>query len=430
MARGQAAKSSADIATLASEIERLPIDREFIPQDRLDLENRSRTSLFPWRGQFSPQFIETLLGEFASPGTTVLDPFVGIGTTLFESARKSLTCYGAEINPAAVEMASTVHFANVRMPERKTYIADAEAIALKHMSLPLPEPDLFTSLQPEQEEIEPPLREAVQRMLGEASSQPLVQSIISNAVIRHVGLRGTKGSRQFLQAFGQHKAIVEQLPYSQNPCKVFHRDARDLPVASQTVDLILTSPPYINVFNYHQHYRRAMELMGWNLLNVAKSEFGSNRKNRGNRFLTVIQYAIDILQALREMRRVIRLTGRIIIIIGKESKVRGIGFENGRILTALAVGAAGLRLALRQERKFLNRFGETIYEDILHFVPGEEPTQPADGFARSVAQSFLDDAVHYAPDRVREDVLGAIECAPMIEASPMYIIPHRGREMA
>src|SRR5207253_983844 len=47
-------------------------------------------------------------------------------------------------------------------------------------------------------------------------------------------------------------------------------------------ELIVTSPPYINVFNYHQNHRAILELLGFDLLHVAASELGSNRKNRGN----------------------------------------------------------------------------------------------------------------------------------------------------
>jgi hypothetical protein len=75
-----------EIAALISEVEQFPIDRETTAQERLDLDNRSRTSLFPWRGQFSPELIERLLSEYAVSGSVIADPLVGSGTTLFECA--------------------------------------------------------------------------------------------------------------------------------------------------------------------------------------------------------------------------------------------------------------------------------------------------------------------------------------------------------
>ncbi len=163
-----------------------------------------------------------------------------------------------------------------------------------------------------------------------------------------------------------------------------------------------------------------MELIGWDLLRVAKSEIGSNRKHRGNRFLTVVQYALDMLQSLREMRRLVRPNGRIIIVVGRESNMRGIPFHNYQILAALAVGGAGLRLALRQERKFLNRFGETIYEDLLHFVPDETAQAESNDFARQLAIYFLEEGIRHATGEVREDVLSAIHNAPLVQSSPLF----------
>lgn len=38
---------------------------------------------------------------------------------------------------------------------------------------------------------------------------------------------------------------------------------------SQLATLLITSPPYINVFNYHQKYRRSVEALGYDVLAIA-----------------------------------------------------------------------------------------------------------------------------------------------------------------
>jgi hypothetical protein len=129
----------------------------------------------------------------------------------------------------------------------------------------------------------------------------------------------------------------------------------------------VTSPPYINVFNYHQHYRRSVESLGFDLLKVAKSEIGSNRKHRQNRFLTVIQYCLDMAAVLHELHRVCRPQTRLVVVLGRESKVRKTPFYNSEIVARLAVMSCGCNLLTRQERVFQNRFGELIYDEILQF---------------------------------------------------------------
>jgi hypothetical protein len=89
------------------------------------------------------------------------------------------------------------------------------------------------------------------------------------------------------------------------------------------------------VFNYHQNNRIAMESLRWQLLEIAKSEIGSNRKHRGNRLLTVAQYCRDMFDVFVELRRVLKPCGKAIFVIGRTSSVRGIPFQNGTIVSAL-----------------------------------------------------------------------------------------------
>jgi hypothetical protein len=87
------------VGKLFEKIDMVSCDRDSIPQDKLDITQKSRASILPWRGQFSPELIEILLTYYSPDNSVILDPFVGSATTLFESARKGLVCYGSEINP-------------------------------------------------------------------------------------------------------------------------------------------------------------------------------------------------------------------------------------------------------------------------------------------------------------------------------------------
>ena len=58
------------------------IDRDEISQSELNIDDKVRSNLFAWNGQFSPQFIEVLLSKYSKPDFFVVDPFVGSGTVL------------------------------------------------------------------------------------------------------------------------------------------------------------------------------------------------------------------------------------------------------------------------------------------------------------------------------------------------------------
>ena len=106
----------------------IPINYSLIPQNLLDINNKVRSNLFAWNGQFSPQFVEVLLENFTDASDVVIDPFAGSGTTLCESARKGIRAYGMELNASAYYMAKTYELANYPVDERKKIICHIQGI--------------------------------------------------------------------------------------------------------------------------------------------------------------------------------------------------------------------------------------------------------------------------------------------------------------
>ena len=178
-------------------------------------------------------------------------------------------------------------------------------------------------------------------------------------------VHNAKDIEAILPGFKEHKTIVEQLPYRKNPCKVVHCDARALPLKESSVDFIITSPPYINVFNYHQNFRAIIETFHFDLLKVAQSEFGSNRKNRGNRFKTVIQYCLDMELAIRSFWIALKPNAKIVLVLGRESNVRSTPFYNGQLIIEILESSNGFSEIKNLERQFTNKFGINIKEDII-----------------------------------------------------------------
>jgi hypothetical protein len=215
--------------------------------------------------------------------------------------------------------------------------------------------------------------------------------------------------------------FVLKLPYSKKPINAYNADARNVPLQNSSVNLVITSPPYINVFNYHQQYRGSTEALNWKILEVAKSEFGSNRKHRSNRFLTVIQYCLDIAYTLQELLRICSPNSRIIFVLGKESNIRGTPFFNGELVAEVARQVLGISLDLRQERSFVNRYGKTIKEDILHFTKREDLQYYFDIHqARTLSVEALISAYSVANEQVKYEIKDAIDKAAIVQPSPYF----------
>jgi len=388
----------------------VPLDTRTVHQDRLNIETKERSNLFPWNGQFSPQLIEAFLKTYAVPGSFVLDPFLGSGTVLHEAGRLGHATFGAEVNPAAFKMATVYRFLNESPTSRGKAIADAE----ERIHTLLPETaSLFSAPR---HSLEQPLHLVLAEQ-ARLADEPLCRCLLEALVVLlDYGDKELTAAR-VLTTWGKLRDKVIALPQATTCVQLANCDARRLPLPAGNVDVVVTSPPYINVFNYHQQYRRSVETLGWNLLEVAKSEIGSNRKHRGNRFLTVIQYCIDMTAVLGELRRVCKPAGRLIVVVGRESNVRKTKFFNGELMARLAVRAVGYRVEARQERVFQNRFGEMIYEDILHLVA--TVTQPA-STPIQIARETLEAARRRAPVESVPDLESALQKLGEVTASPLY----------
>ncbi len=390
----------------------VPLDTVSIEQTQLDLANRTRTNPFPWRGQFSPELVELLLTQFGTKGAVVLDPYAGIGTTLVEAVRQDMPAIGVEINPAAVIMAETCDWMARSMAERHKMLdrvlSQLDRLAGEHLPL-------FGHKAAESQVLERFL-DGLPCHKGDRFSF----NIMANTLIRWLEMPPPFDAAKLFRAFDEHRKIVLGLPVSSTACTVFNADARLLPLESESVNLVVTSPPYINVFNYHQNNRKAMEHLGWDLLTVARSEIGSNRKHRGNRFFTVVQYCLDIAMTLGELYRVMKRDGHAIVVIGRESNVRGVAFPNAAILASLAHDC-GFAIPFRQERKFVSRFGATIFEDILHIEPTSDGFRHDLTHTRNVARRHLEIAISQTSDKtVAADIEEAISRTDFIASSPLY----------
>jgi SAM-dependent methyltransferase len=326
-----------------------------ISQELLNIEDKNRSNLFTWRGQFSPQLIECLLKSYCPENSIILDPFAGSGTVLYEAAMSGLSAYGYEINPSARSFCKLYEFSNISKDDREDTIVE-----LRDMI----EAEFPTKLFSEEYLLPDDVEKRIIRI---AESIDERAKILCNALVVLLDVYKNRITNNFVRnKYYALAKLVRSLPYTEALIQADLQDARCLPLKNQCIDFVITLPPYINVFNYHQNYRRSVEILGWDVLRVAKSEIGSNRANRGNRFYTVVQYCIDMASTLQELARIFRPGGRAVFIVGHESKVLGVPFNNADIVEKISRDLGMFDLNLCQKRMFKNRFGQEIREDILN----------------------------------------------------------------
>jgi DNA modification methylase len=377
-----------------------------LDQARLDITARSRTSRLPWRGQFSPELVEYLMDAVCPDARVYYDPFCGSGTVLYEALQKSKSAIGSEVNPAAWHLASLASFMHLSQADRDLVVSSLRSVAADVASRPSVA-DAFP---------------IVASYIASKAGHPFLALAISAAII--VGM----GNSQVLDSsalgrglFSVLSILTEAAPYK-GEARCLLADARATSLPTESVDAVITSPPYINVFNYHQNNRLAVELLGWHPLQAAVSEIGANRKHRQNRFLTVIQYAMDMGECLVETARLVRLGGKLVIVLGRTSNVLGASFMNGRIVAQAIGSTSAFDGLVRAERSFVNRFGERIFEDILIASRNEVPASLDLPTLRSIGVAELERAKRIVPEKNLAALCDALEAAEAVKLSPRLAV--------
>lgn len=385
---------------------------------KLNVDNKTRSNPFTWRGQFTPELIEYFLDIHAKPNSLICDPFSGSGTVLLESMKKNLDVIGCEVNPAAYAMSKFFEVGTFTFPEKWNLCLEiTRTIPLSGLQVDRP---LY------QKEKSSDYREAYSNLVhfakktldAHTSRHQLV--ILLNILFKMENLKKLNIGLAWHKAYNEISSFLFSLPDTKSQISSLLCDIRSLPDhIDRKIDLVITSPPYINVFNYHQNHRIIMELLDFDILGVANSEFGSNRKNRGNRFLTVIQYCLDMAQALSSMQQSVNENGTVIMIVGRESNVRKTAFYNGQIIIDICKASDMFSVEHTTERRFRNKFGTMIYEDILVLKP-KKALSNTDEIARDVASSHLKSAIDRAPKESENDLDKAIASIQKVNPSPIY----------
>lgn len=373
-------------------------------QDRLDIVSKTRSSVMPWRGQFSPQLIDYLIERNASRAELIVDPFCGSGTVLYEAASHNISSIAFDINPAAVCLAEFSAVCTVEPHYRNAVITEFSH-AISHFSY------LDDTLSIDQ----------AATHLASLQSSDIVRTAVRAALLLSFGNQRTTTFSKVLRSAKTIETAIKDAPFTKREIAASLSDARDLNVGDGSADYILTSPPYINVFNYHQNYRPITEGLGYAPLPMARAEIGANRKYRQNRYMTVVQYSIDMALYFQEAHRILRDSGCMTIVLGRESNVRGVPFQNGKIIADIAGYGLGWQISQWDERKFMNRFGDLIFEDILTLTPPKNTVTDCESVGREVGVGALTRSLAYAPKERRSEIEEAASCSATIPASP-YVL--------
>lgn len=307
-----------------------------------DLPEHQRTKhvhrLHPYLGKFVPQIVEIFLRKYRP--AMVVDPFCGSGTTLVEAKALGIESFGCDISEF-----------NCLLSRVKTQDYDIELV----------EWEILDALQRSDEnsggmlledrhhyEVNSYLREwfapqalaelqRYQAIIGDYHYKDLLKVILSRSarsarMTTHFDLdfpkkpqvepyqcykhsricSPTQNARQFLKRYSLDtiKRVREfaKLRGEAN-ATVVCGDSRN--VEFPQCDLVVTSPPYVGLIDYHEQHRYAYELLGlnWN----EGSEIGAAKLGTSQAAQT--EYGKNIEQVFRNVLQRLNRDARLIVVI-------------------------------------------------------------------------------------------------------------------
>jgi len=235
------------------------------------------------------------------PKDTILDPFIGSGTTAVEAQLLGINCVGIDVSPLCV-LQSRVKTESLdvlpKIVELKEEITNRLGVSLfdpKGETL-----DDTINLIPE----EKARNFYKMAKLVAISDNTRRRREFSNAFLKNLTL--------MISSVNDYAQIVGKLNLELGSTDIRIGDSRALPMDDESIDGIITSPPYSIALDYVSNDAHALEELGYNISEIREEFVGV----RGKRQTKIDLYKEDMKLSLQEMFRVLKSNNYAVIIIG------------------------------------------------------------------------------------------------------------------
>lgn len=347
-------------------------------------------SLHAFAAKFPPQLPRLFIQELTLPGETVLDPMAGSGTTLVEAVLANRYAVGVDIDPLAiliskvkttpVDLVECVRAGNwvIEKADASSQTVDDDQLSsvyspqaiefFRYWFEPAIVDELFALVQ-------------VIRQVNQSDVQDFLKVIFSSCIITKSGgvtrARDLAHSRPhrdlkkpcsksaiatFRERLKAGVDFLESLSWCETDARILCADARCLPVASNSVHLVVTSPPYAaNAIDYMRAHKFSLIWLGFepsNLTRLRREYIGAEirasdelfpsetacrvlfelRKHDVKKSAVVAHYFNDVQMALKEMLRVL-MPGRAAVLVVGSSNIRGVEIHAPTVVAELAQAA-------------------------------------------------------------------------------------------
>lgn len=295
----------------------------------------------PWIAGFSSDFVKDVLERYAHGKSIVLDPFAGVGTTLVEAALSGYDSVGFEINPYAA-LASRVKVNSYKIDIallnehillfKKFYNEKTTSDYIPHSHPPkgfktraaFYSPKVLHKVLIIQDYITSIDEASIKDLFGLAFASTMV-SYSNYSYEPSLGRRVSAGKNEILD-YLVGEAITRKLiefsedikwfqnnkPVSETKAKIVETSFFEYEkyLTPESVDLIITSPPYLNNYHYNRNTRPHLYWLGFaespgDFKNLEQTNFGKYWQTVREQNRVDLEYRLpnsDLTQKLETLR--------------------------------------------------------------------------------------------------------------------------------
>jgi len=365
-------------------------------------EALGRNPIHPFPARMAPGIALDALGESKAP-LRVLDPMAGSGTVLAVARAKGHKAIGFDLDPLAVllagvwtrtvdaeqvndkaaEVLSRARTAFDSVSSGQAYPAGSDSETQKFIRYWFDDyarrqlAALSSSIARVRDDV---MRDALwcgfsRLIITKSAGASLAMDLSHSRPHKEFERAPVKPFRRFISAV---ETVVSNCPQSGSdslgPTTVVKQgDARKMSVEANSIDLVLTSPPYLNAIDYMRCSKFSLVWMGhtveelrhirgdsigaetvleealeteWVKSVIKQLRLSPALSSRDHALLA--RYVWDMGKALSEVSRVLKSGGRAVYVVG-DSTVRGTFIRNSSVVSAVAQ-EKGLKLYSRHSR--------------------------------------------------------------------------------
>lgn len=355
-----------------------------------------------YSGKFIPQIAQEAIQLLTVPGDTILDSYMGSGTTLLEAQLSGRNAIGVDLNPLAVLISQVK---NLRVSEEDVYdinnllipyVSDINGNGqLSFISQPISwtsierqinknhwrledswnkkwyQPAVLQQLVKIYSCIEIMPSENARRIACVAFSNILRRS--SNASSKYPNVMFDKNHKEkpmpakaFLENIKSIMSCLQELSKairnSQSTIQILQCNNLNLPLADESVDAIITHPPYIAAVPYAEYGCLSLNWLGCDS-KVLDSELTGGRRHSSK---VVEKFAHDYERYFAESFRVLKSNKYMFIMVGNPvSHGQKIPLDQMSVDYAKQAGFNHIVTTVREGK---NRRGNKMGEEYLIFL--------------------------------------------------------------